>query len=373
MAEPDPGLEHTVLGDSSISWIDGEHGGLVYRGFAIEELVPGADYESVVHLLLFHDPPDTSPPESLVRDLASRRALEPSIERLIDRLPPGLSYLDALRTVFSAMSDAQRAYPPTVAIGLDLIAKAPTALARIVRRAGRKKPVAPRSELAHVANYLWMLEGREPSVARVAGLESYFDLLADHGMNASTLALRVVLSTQADLFSAATAAMAALKGPAHGGAPARVTTMLDEIREPERAVSWIAEALQRKERLYGFGHRAYKAEDPRSRILKRIARDVATAERYALAEAVESAALEALERQRPGRRLYTNVEFYGAVVLEGVGLPPPLFTPTFALARTAGWTAHALEQTVDNRLIRPDVRYIGPPPGRRWPRRGENK
>jgi citrate synthase len=213
-----------------------------------------------------------------------------------------------------------------------------------------------------------MLRGQEADAPAVAALEAYFDLLADHGMNASTLALRVAISTGSDLYSGATAAYSALKGPAHGGAPSRVSEMLDAIGTPDRAEEWIGARLARRELLYGFGHRTYKTEDPRAVRLHEVARTVAEPERLALAEAVERTALRRLRESRPGARLYTNVEYYTAVVLEAVGLPRELFTPTFAVARTVGWTAHAIEQASDNRMIRPEVDYVGPPEGRRWPR-----
>jgi citrate synthase len=213
-----------------------------------------------------------------------------------------------------------------------------------------------------------MLRGELPSPKRVRALEGYLCLLADHGMNASTFALRVAVSTRSDLISGATAALATLKGPLHGGAPSLVSEMLDAVGSPDKAEAWVEERLARRELLYGFGHRAYKTEDPRGLVLHEIARSVADPVRFELAEAVERAALAALRRTRPDSRLFTNVEFYSAVVLEAVGLPRELFTPTFAVARTAGWTAHALEQAADNRLIRPDIEYVGPEKGREWPR-----
>lgn len=367
------GLEGVVIDRSAITLVEGETGGLVYRGFRIGELAPGVPFESVVHLLLWGEPPREHPPRELTRTLAERRSLSTRREAIVDALPPGIPPLDALRTMVSAMGDGSVRYPPTVDQVFDLIAQTPTMLTRYVRRSAGETPVAPRTDLGHVANYLYMLEGRPPDPAQVAALEGYFVLLADHGMNASTLALRVVLSTQSDLASAATAALAALKGPLHGGAPSKVSDMLDAVGAPDNAESWVAGALERKERLMGFGHRAYKAEDPRAVILKSIALGIADPARLRLAEQLESVALAALERQRAGRRLFTNVEYYGAVVLEAVGLPRSLFTPTFALARTVGWGAHALEQAADNRLIRPDVEYVGPAPGRHWPERtGEN-
>jgi citrate synthase len=362
------GLDDVVVGRSSISWVGGETGDLVYRGFDVRDIVPGVPYESVVHLLLYGEPPTADPSREVGRELGARRNVPPEIERVVDALPVGLPPLEALRTILSSLGTGAYGYPPTREQGFDLIARTPVLLARYVRRSRGAAPVAPRADLGHAANYLWMLFGTAPEARHVAALEGYLDLLADHGMNASTFALRVAISTQSDLISAATAALATLKGPVHGGAPSRVSDMLDAIGSPDRAEAWIRDRLARKEVLYGFGHRAYKTDDPRGIVLHRIARDVADPHRLALAEAVERSALEALHRAKPGARLFTNVEYYSAVVLEGVGLPRELFTPTFAVARTAGWTAHALEQAADNRLMRPDVEYIGPAKGRVWPR-----
>jgi citrate synthase len=360
------GLEDVVIGDSAISLVAGETGGLTYRGYDIRELALATSYESVVHLLLHGSPPLEQPPAELVQALAARRTLPREAQRVIDALDPLTPPMDALRTLVSTLGNGQHPYPPTLEQGYELIARAPTLLTRFVRRSRQQPAVEPDGTLGHVANYLWMLTGVLPQPAQVRALEGYFILLADHGMNASTFALRVVLSTNSDLFAGATAALAALKGPIHGGAPARVSEMLDAIGTGERAASWIAERLGRKELLYGFGHRAYKVEDPRAILLHAIAREVAGRHRLDLAERVEQEALAALRRARPTARLYTNVEYYSAVVLEAVGLPRELFTPTFALARTVGWVAHASEQANGNRLIRPDVRYTGPT-GLHWP------
>jgi citrate synthase len=362
------GLDDVVVGQSQVSWVGGNTGDLVYRGFDVRTLVPGIPYESIVHLLLYGDPPVRDPSPEVVVALRGARSPPEAAERVVDALPGTLPPLEALRTILSSLGDGSYGYPPTLDEGFRLIAQTPVLLARFVRRSRREAPVAPRPELSHAANYLWMLSGREPPADRVRALEGYLCLLADHGMNASTFALRVAVSTQSDLISAATAALATLKGPLHGGAPSRVSEMLDAIGSPERAEEWIADRLARRELLFGFGHRAYKTEDPRGLILHEIARSVADPARFELAEAVEKSALAALRRARPDARLFTNVEYYSAVVLEAVGLPRELFTPTFAVARTAGWTAHALEQAADNRLIRPDVEYVGPAKGRTWPR-----
>ncbi len=362
------GLDGVSVGESRISWVGGETGDLVYRGYDVRELVPGIPYESVAHLLLFGEPPSSDPSPEVVDALRRHRTVRPEIEKVVDSLPPGLPPLEALRTILSVLGDGSFAYPPTIDQGLRLIAETPVLLARYVRRSTRAAPVRPNDELSHAANYLWMLSGKIPDRAKVAALEGYLDLLADHGMNASTFVLRIAISTQSDLISAATGALGTLKGPVHGGAPSRVSEMLDAIGTPSRAEDWIADRLARREVLYGFGHRAYKTEDPRAVILHEIARRVADPARLELAEQVERVALDSLRRAKPNARLYTNVEYYSAVVLEAVGLPPGLFTPTFAVARTAGWAAHALEQASDNRLIRPDIEYVGPAPGRKWPR-----
>lgn len=362
----DPGLDDVLVGRSSISLVAGETGGLVLRGYPIQEVVPGTTYEAAVHLLLRGHPPEEARPEEIRSALGQRRVLDRATETLADGLPSDRAPLDALRTLVSAVGDARYPYPATEAQGLSLVGAVPTMLARFVRRSRGLEPVAPDPRRPHAEDYLRMLTGSVPDVAKVHALEDYLVLLADHGMNASTFALRVVLSTNSDLVSGFTAAIGALKGPAHGGAPAKVSDMLDAVGDPSEAESWVKATLARGDRLFGFGHRAYKAEDPRGLVLHRIARTVADRRRFELAEAVERAALDALRREKPGRRLFTNVEFYSAVVLEAVGLSRDLFTPTFAVARTTGWTAHALEQVAANRLMRPDVEYTGVTDGR-WP------
>lgn len=364
-----PGLDDAVVGKSAITWVGGTSGDLVYRGFDVRELVPGVPYESVVDLLVHGEPPVADPSPTIVAALREARPIPEGVERAVDAIPADVPPLDALRTILSLLGDGSFGYPPRTEDGYRLIARLPVLLARFVRRAEGKPPLAPRPELGHAANYLWMLKGVLPSANDVRALEGYLDLLADHGMNASTFVLRIAISTHSDLASAATGALGTLKGPLHGGAPSRVSEMLDAVGDPSNAAAWVEQRLARKELLYGFGHRAYKTEDPRGLLLHELARGVAAPARLALAEAVEAAARTALERAHPGARLFANVEFYSAVVLEAIGLDRSLFTPTFAVARTAGWTAHALEQAADNRLIRPDVDYVGPPKGRRWPRR----
>jgi citrate synthase len=362
------GLDHVVVDRSSISWVGGETGDLVYRGFDVRAIVPGVPYESAVHLILHGDPPTADPSPEVADALRREQRPARSTEQVVDAIAPTVPPLEALRTILSAMGDGQYGYPPRLEDGYRLIAQTPVLLARFVRRSRGEAPIAARPELSHAANYLAMLTGRVPSPEQAAALDAYLVLLADHGMNASTFALRTAISTQSDLASAATAALAVLKGPVHGGAPSRVSDMLDSVGAPDRADRWITQQVAEGHVLFGFGHRAYKTDDPRAVVLHAIARRTADPARLALAEATERSALAALRAAHPRARLYTNVEFWSAVVLESVGLPRALFTPTFAVARTAGWTAHALEQAADNRMIRPEVEYVGPPKGRRWPR-----
>lgn len=363
-----PGLDGVLVGRSGLCRVDGTAGTLIYRGFDIAELVPGVPYESIVHLLLYGDPPGRDPSPEVASALAERRVLPAGLLAGVDALSPEFPPLEAVRTLLSMMGDGRYGYPPRIEDGFDLIARLPLLFTRYYRRA-RGLPVhEPPRDGSHVGIFLEQLLGRPPDPRKVAALEGYFDLLAEHGMNASTFALCVAVSTESDLLSAATAAMSVLKGARHGGAPGLVVDMLNRIGTPDRAPAWIDERLERKELLYGFGHRVYKVEDPRSEILHRLAREVGDPSRIALAEAVERHALDALRRRRPSARVYTNVEFYGAVLLEAVGIPPECFTVAFALARTAGWSAHALEQVEGNRVMRPDVVYDGPAAGRRWPR-----
>jgi citrate synthase len=227
-----------------------------------------------------------------------------------------------------------------------------------------KEPVAVDPALGFVENYLLKLNGEAPDATRARALDAYFTLAAEHGMNASTFTARVIVSTLSDIGSGLVGAVGALKGRLHGGAPSHVSSMLDEIGSSDNVEPWLRQRIEAGERLMGFGHRVYKTYDPRARALGEVAEQLAGEgdERFALARQVEQTAIQLLEEYKPGRRLYTNVEYYAAAVLGGVQLPPDLYPATFAAARTAGWTAHMLEQLAHNRLIRPSVDYVGPMP-----------
>ena len=245
-----------------------------------------------------------------------------------------------------------------------ITARIPPAIATYWRFLNDQDPISPRMDLGRSSNYLYMLTGSEPGPATIRGLETYLNTVSDHGLNASTFAARVIIATESDMVSAVTGAIGALKGPLHGGAPGPALDMVFEIGQADRAEDYIRAKLDRGERLMGFGHRVYKVRDPRADVLAHAAERMYQAEGdmalYDLAKEVEAAALRVLEEAKPGRNLRTNVEFFTALLLHGLGLPTELFTPTFAAGRVAGWIGHTFEQQRSGRLIRPDSVYIGP-------------
>ena len=237
----------------------------------------------------------------------------------------------------------------------------PTLVAALHRLSRGLTPVAPRGDLAHAANYLWMVNGVEPSDEVARAIEQYLMLTVDHGFNASTFTARVIASTGADAGAAVVGAIGALSGPLHGGAPSRALALLEAIGSPELAPAYIRHAVEHGERIMGFGHPVYKTDDPRSTMLREVAERLG-GPRVRFAIEVEKLIVDTLAEVKPGRQLYANVEYYAGVVMEAAGLPPELFTPTFAVSRVIGWCANILEQAADNRIIRPSAHYAGPPP-----------
>jgi citrate synthase len=277
-------------------------------------------------------------------------------------LPADASPMDALRTAVSVWGAAQKlTWPPTLDQARALTAFSPSALAAFGRLRRGLEPVDPDPSLDLVEGFLYQLKGERPDAGTARALDAYFVVAAEHGLNASTFTARVITATRSDIASAVCGAIGALKGPLHGGAPSEVVDQLTKVGSPEHAEQWINEALDRGERLMGFGHRVYRAYDPRAAALRTVAESMDVRPPWLdLAIKVEDVALRILAERHPERPLKTNVEFYTAAVLSGVGLRPDLFPSTFALARHAGWTAHVLEQAAANRLIRPDMRYTGP-------------
>jgi len=368
------GLEGVVAAETRLSEVDGEAGELIIAGFPVEELASRASLEEVIYLLWYDALPDSERLAVFREELAGRRVLPRAVLDLLRAAAAGrMPTMDALRMATGALSldisDDESAADRSHAEALALVACLPTIVAAYWRLLGGEEPVAPDSELGHAANYLYMLTGEEPDAWSVRALETYLNAVADHGMNASTFAARVIVSTRSDVVSAVVGAIGALKGPLHGGAPGPALDVVFEIGEAGRAERVLREKLGRGERLMGFGHRIYRVRDPRADVLASAAERLYAAggdgKLYRLALEVEKTALRLLAEYKPGRNLQTNVEFYTALLLHGLGLPPQLFTPTFAAARVAGWTAHCFEQQGLDRLVRPQSAYVGPR-DRRW-------
>lgn len=353
------GLEGIVAATTALSKVEGTAGRLIYRGYNIHDLARTTSFEEVAYLLWFGRLPNVTELADLKQNLAAERTMPEAVTRVLSALPANAEPMDALRTAASAWGATTIKGKPTIEQAIALTARFPLFLATFQRLRQGQKVLESQPALGHAANYLYLLTGKQPEEQHVKALDAYLVLLADHGMNASTFTARVVASTESDIVSASVAAIGALKGPLHGGAPSKVLDMLQAIGTVDNAESWLRNAMAHGERLMGFGHRVYKTEDPRAEELRDLAR-LADPQEFVLARRVEELALVLLEEQKPGRRLYTNVEFYSAVLLASVGLPGDLFTPTFAVSRAAGWTAHILEQIGNNRLIRPEADYTGP-------------
>lgn len=349
-----PGLEGVIAGETAIALVDGANGRLLYRGYPIGEIVERGSFAQVAELLWTGEWPERA-------TLSPSRLPDPVLTAL-RALPSDTNPMDAMRSAVSVWGALNRpSWPPTVEDARALTCMAPSALAAFVRLSTGQEPIDPDPALDLAAGFLYQLRGERPDPASARALDAYFMVAAEHGFNASTFTARVITSTRSDIASAVCGALGALKGPLHGGAPSEVVSQLHEIGSPERAEAWINEALARGDRLMGFGHRIYRAYDPRAAALRKVAEGMAgTAEWLALTVAVEDIALRILAERHPDRPLKTNVEYYTAAVLQGVALPPETYPATFAMARHAGWTAHVLEQAASNRLIRPDVRYVGP-------------
>jgi citrate synthase len=349
-----PGLQGVVGAESAIGLVDGEQGRLLYRGYPIGQLVERGTYGEVADLLW------TGEWHAGAR-LAPAPVPKPVLATLRE-LPRDASPMDALRTAVSVWGTTQRlSWPPTPEQARAMTAFSPSALAAFGRLRRGLEPVEPDRSLSLAGAFLQQLNDEKPDPAAARALEAYFIVCAEHGLNASTFTARVITSTRSDLASAVVGAIGALKGPLHGGAPSEVVNQLHEIGSVDRAEEWVRDMLARGERIMGFGHRVYRAYDPRATALRTVAEGMASmADWLAMAVQVEDVVLRVLAEVKPDRVIKTNVEYYAAAVLQGVGLPPELFPATFALARHAGWTAHAIEQAKADKLIRPDMRYTGP-------------
>ena len=353
------GLEGVVAATTAISKVDGAAGRLIYRGYDIHDLARTTSYEEIAHLLWFGHLPNRQELAGLCAKLVAQRSIPDGVMQILRELPAKTDPLDAVRTAVSDWGALSVSGLPTIEQSIAITARFPLFLAAFHRLRHGQEPVESRPDLDHAANYLYLLTGEEPREEHVRALNSYMVLLADHGMNASTFTARIVASTESDIVSALIAGIGALKGPLHGGAPSKVQDMLRAIGKLEHAEPWLRNAITHGGRVMGFGHRVYKTTDPRAEELREMAR-VADPTGFVFAQHVEELTLALLTELKPGRRLYTNVEYYSAALMASVGLSGDLFTPTFAVSRCAGWTAHILEQLGHNRLIRPEADYTGP-------------
>ena len=348
-----PGLEGVLAAETELGLVDGTNGRLMYRGYRIGDLVAHGSYASVANLLW------TGEWNSHAHMSTGR--VPSAVMAALMALPRTAKPMDALRTAVSVWGATQVLdWPPTEIQARALTEFSPSALAAFARLRQDLEPIDPDPKLDLVSGFLYQLTGQRPDKATARALDAYFIVGAEHGLNASTFTARVITSTRSDIASAVSGAIGAMKGPLHGGAPSEVVEQIHKVGSPEHAEQWVREALARGERLMGFGHRVYRAYDPRAAALRKVVEAMPTKPDWLeLAIKVEDVALRVLEEKYPDRPLKTNVEYYAAAVLQGVGLKPDLFPATFALARHAGWTAHVLEQASSNRLIRPDARYIG--------------
>lgn len=369
------GLEGVIAAETRLSSVDGLAGELIIAGFPVEELAGQATFEETVYLLWHDTLPDNDSLAIFKKALNDHRVLpQATVQLLRAAATSKVSGMDALRMAASTLSLGAPDDNPSGDLQRDaliLIASFPTIVAAYWRLLQGQEPLTPRPDLGHAANYLYMLSGEVPDEERARGLETYLNTVVDHGFNASTFAARVIISTQADMISAVVGALGALKGPLHGGAPGPALDMVFDIGEAAKAETYLRHKLERGERLMGFGHRVYKVRDPRAEVLSAAAERLFWAggdmQLYNLVRNVEQTAVNLLAEYKPGRNLQTNVEFYTALLLHGLGLSTDLFTPTFAIGRVGGWTAHAFEQHETGRLIRPKAMYTGVK-NRRWER-----
>lgn len=359
---PAKGLEGIVAANTRLSDVQGEQGKLIYAGYDIDELAGKVSFEEVVHLLHHNHLPNAKELREFKERLASVRELPAGVVKIIKTFPKYTPPMHAIRTAVSALGcfdttsdddsmDAQRQK------AIRLIARIPIITAYFHRHRQGKPLLDPDPSLGEAANFLYLVDGEKPSADKEKTLDMCYVLHADHGMNASTFSARVTIATLSDMYSAITTAIGTLKGPLHGGANEGVIKMLQEIGSLDKVDGYIAESLEQKKKIMGIGHRIYKTLDPRAPHLKRMAQLLST-------QLGEPKWIQMSERiaelmlQKKG--LHANVDFYSATVYYSLGIPTDLFTPIFAIARTAGWTAHVLEQLADNRLIRPQSVYTGP-------------
>lgn len=353
-------MEGVVAGETALSTINGQEGILSYCGYNIHDLVKGS-FEETCFLLMNKELPTQAQLDEFKKSLEEEASLPQEVIKMITSLPSGVNAMAALRGVFSALAyydDESEDNSPEANMrkAIRLIAKTPIAVATFHRARNGQEPLMPKSGKSIAWNFLYMLFGEEPSDEKANLMDVALILHADHGFNASTFTCRVIAATLSDMYSGVTGAVGALKGPLHGGANERVMQMLLQIGEVENAESWLLEALERKEKIMGFGHRVYRAEDPRATHLRnmsqRLAAETGQGKWYEISKIIE-------ETMMAQKNINANVDFYSASSYYMMGIPIDIYTPIFAISRMSGWVAHFMEQQADNRLIRPGSNYIG--------------
>lgn len=363
------GLEGIVVARTVLSDVDGTAGQLTIRGYSVEELAGNATFEEVTYLLWYGALPNQQQLTQFQQKLAGYRTLPEETRTAVEAAAKRMGPMDALRFAVASLTaddlaPDDRSHEAELVRAAKLVARVPVIVATYQRLRTRQPAVEPRADLSIAGNFLYQLTGEEPPAPEVKGLDTYLVTVIDHGMNASTFTSRVIASTDSDMVSAVTGAIGALKGPLHGGAPGPALVMIEEIGTPDRAEAWMRDAVAKGERLMGFGHRIYKVRDPRAEVLYgaavALADETDERESLELAREVERVGVAVLAESKPGRNLNTNVEFYTALLLRELGLSPDLFSPTFAIGRTAGWIAHIMEHAEGGRLIRPLSEYTGP-------------
>jgi citrate synthase len=364
---PAKGLAGVVANESSVCYVFGEEGRLIYRGYDISDLAEHSTFEETAYLLLRGDLPTRGQLKTFEDELKAARKLDRVVLRVIKDAPPGSTPMNVLRTAVSAcvFVDPDRDDNTAAAEhrkAVRLIAEIPAIIAAFHRLRSGAKPLAPRRGLSHAANFLFLLTGEAPDPEVARALDVSLILHADHELNASTFAARVIAATLADVHGAVTGAIAALAGPLHGGANTEVMKMLLDIGTPERAEAWVLERLRRKEKVMGFGHRVYRTEDPRAAHLRRMSEEMGRRFGQSHWFAMQRTIEDVMKREKG---IYCNVDFYSASLFYVMGIPLDLYTPIFATSRVSGWCAHVLEQHADNRLIRPRAEYVGAM-GRTW-------
>ncbi len=359
------GLQGVVAGESKIGFVDGTNGILMYRGYPIDVLAKNSNYLETSHLLLFGSLPNRQQLKTFTDTVKKKRKLPREILKIIRILPTAAHPMELLQTITAAMGIHETMDTKKIEKieerSIELIAQFPTIVAACWRAKQKQKIISPHPKLGHSANFLYMITGNVPDPLEAQMFDTCLVLHAEHSFNVSTFTARVVASSLPSLHASISAAVGALYGPLHGGANEKVLKMISEIKSPDQVETWVQEKLSRKEKIMGMGHRVYQVKDPRSYVLEEMLATLSKKKNdtkyYELLKKIEE--IVQRESTKKGKYLWPNVDFFSGALYKLMGIPEILFTPVFAIARIAGWSAHVIEQMKDNRIIRPDCDYTG--------------